>query len=124
MFNLSRPDRSLILLAPLGQPAGGYGLCRPAGAASGAGAVFADKTDPDYQKILALCRAGKDYLDQIKRFDMPGFQPPPMYVREMKRFGILPATPGPAGRIDVYATDQAYWRSLWWPPAIPPVGAE
>jgi hypothetical protein len=124
VFNLSRPDKSLILLAPLGKQAGGYGLCRPAGAASGAGAVFADKTDPDYEKLLALCRAGKDFLDQIKRFDMPGFQPPAMYVREMKRFGILPATPGPAGRIDVYATDQAYWRSLWWPSAIPPGGPE
>ena len=124
VFNLSRPDKSLILLAPLGQSAGGYGRCRAAGAASGAGAVFADTTDPDYQKILALCRAGQDYLDQIKRFDMPGFQPPAMYVREMKRFGILPANPGPAGRIDAYVTDQAYWRSLWWPSAIPPVGAE
>jgi hypothetical protein len=124
VFNLSRPDKSLILLAPLGKQAGGYGLCRPAGAASGAGAVFADKTDPDYEKLLALCHAGKDFLDQIKRFDMPGFQPPAMYVREMKRFGILPAAPGPAGRIDVYATDQAYWRSLWWPSAIPPGGPE
>lgn len=123
VFNLSRTDKSLILLAPLGKQAGGYGLCRPGGASSGAGAVFADKTDPDYEKLLELCRAGKDFLDKIKRFDMPGFQPSAMYVREMKRFGILPAN-APAGLIDVYVTDQAYWRSLWWPSAIPPGGPE
>ena len=29
-------------------------------------------------------------LDRIKRFDMPEFQPRDEYVREMKRFGILP----------------------------------
>jgi hypothetical protein len=44
---------------------------------------------------------------------MPGFRPPAMYVREMQRFGILPRAAGEDQRIDVYATDQAYWRSLW-----------
>jgi hypothetical protein len=78
--------------------------------------VFSDRSDPDYQKVLALCLAGKDHLDRIKRFDMPGFRPPAMYVREMKRFGILPATVDADDPIDVYATDQAYWRSLWWLP--------
>ena len=119
-FNLTRPEKSLMLLAPLSKAAGGYGVCRPDGTASGAGAEFANNGDPDYQKLLALCRVGKDQLDQIKRFDMPGFDPPAMYVREMKRFRILPENPRPAGRIDVYATDKAYWRSLWWPSAFPP----
>ncbi len=112
MFNLSRPEKSLLLLAPLSQQGGGYGLCRPKGAAKH-GVVFPDRTDPDYQKILALCLAGKDHLERIRRFDMPGFRPPVMYVREMKRYGIVPETLGPTDTIDVYATDQAYWRSLW-----------
>jgi hypothetical protein len=119
-FNLTHPEKSLMLLAPLGKEAGGYGLCRPDGAASGTGAVFADRSDPDYQKLLALCRTGKEHLSQIKRFDMPGFEPPAMYVREIKRFGILPQRMSAAGVIDAYATDQAYWRSLWWQPAFPP----
>jgi hypothetical protein len=123
-FNLTRPEKSLMLLAPLGKKAGGYALCRPDGTASGAGVVFADESDPDYQKLLALCRAGKNHLDQIKRFDMPGFEPPAMYVREMRRFGILPEGLGPTGQIDVYMTDQAYWQSLWWPAAIRPGDAE
>ena len=161
VFNLSRPEKSLVLLAPLSKQAGGYGLCRlkgsphpdplpkgegtirnpltkgegtirnpfPKGEGTRSdqggvgrpapnGGVFRDRTDPDYQKILALCVAGKDHLDRIKRFDMPGFRPPAMYVREMKRFGILPETVDATDPVNVYATDQAYWRSLWWLPQV------
>jgi hypothetical protein len=119
MFNLSRPEKSLVLLGPLSARGGGYGLCGhknedgPVGSES---AVFADTADPDYQKILALCREGKRHLEQNKRFDMPGFRPTPTYVREMKRFGILPATLAENAPLDVYATERAYWRSLWWKP--------
>jgi hypothetical protein len=120
MFNLSRPEKSLILLAPLATGAGGYGLCREKdreGKPGDPAVVFADTADPDYQKILALCRDGKEHLERIKRFDMPGFRPTKSYVREMKRYGILPADlPGDA-EIDVYAADRAYWRSHWWQPA-------
>jgi hypothetical protein len=119
MFNLSRPEKSLILLGPLAAEAGGYGLCRGRNEDGSAGApvtVFADTGDPDYQRILTLCRDGKNHLDAIKRFDMPGFRPTPSYVREMKRYGILPADLDAASVIDVYAADQAYWRSHWWPP--------
>jgi hypothetical protein len=78
--------------------------------------IFADANDSDYQKILALCLAGKQRLEDIKRFDMPGFRPDPSYVREMKRYGILPQALAEAAPVDVYATDRAYWRSLWWRP--------
>jgi hypothetical protein len=115
MFNLSRPEKSLILLAPLSAQAGGYGLCREAGS-HGPATVFADANDPDYQKILALSHEGKRRLDEMKRFDMPGFRPDEGYIREMQRYGILPR-PLPEGvSIDVYAADRDYWRSLWWRP--------
>ena len=52
-------------------------------------------------------------LHEIKRFDMPGFRPDPAWVREMKRYGILPADQPPDKPIDVYAVEQAYWRSFW-----------
>jgi len=116
VYNLSRPEQSLILLAPLSHKAGGYGLCKnrdDAGKPSGLLTVFADTGDPDYQKILALCRAGKERLDKITRFDMPDFRPRQAYVREMKRYGILPKDLAADAHIDVYAVDQAYWRSLW-----------
>ena len=58
----------------------------------------------------------EDHGPKIKRFDMPGFHPNEHYVREMKRFGILPADHGPGSAIDVYATDQAFWRSTWYRP--------
>lgn len=116
MFNLTRPEESLILLAPLALNAGGYELCSPGADKQGRrdGPVFADRSDPDYQLILALCRKGKTQLDSIKRFDMPGFRPTHSYVREMKRFGILPQSTPDDAVLDVYATDQAYWQSHWW----------
>jgi len=122
VYNLTRPEKSLILLAPLAKKAGGYELCKAAGRTAGAGPtpVFADTTDPDYQKILALCKAGTDYLNKIKRFDMPGFRPRKAYVREMKRYGILPADLPDDAPIDVYATDRAYWQSLWHKPTAQP----
>jgi hypothetical protein len=125
MFNLSRPEKSLILLAPLASDAGGYALCRQRdekGASSEPVTVFADANDPDYQKILTLCREGKQHLEQIKRFDMPGFRPTPGYIREMQRYGILARDLPEDAVIDVYATDRAYWRSLWWRPTTTAVG--
>jgi hypothetical protein len=36
-----------------------------------------------------MCVAGKQYLEQVTRFNMPGFRPRGDWVRELKRFGIL-----------------------------------
>ncbi|UCC97159.1 MAG: PD40 domain-containing protein [Phycisphaerales bacterium] len=117
IFNLTQPEKSLVLLAPLSRRAGGYGLCRDKeGVSFKAETVFADTRDLGYQSILALCVAGKDYLDTIKRFDMPDFRPRPAYVREMKRYGIVPEDLPAEALIDVYATDRAYWQSLWYNP--------
>ena len=121
LYNLTTPARSPVLLAPLARSAGGWGCCRPrkaAGAkpATRPAAVFADTRDPDYQTILADIRATQKALDEVKRFDMPGFRPSPHYVREMKRYGILPDDFDVADPIDVYATDERYWRSLWHVP--------
>ncbi len=122
MFNLTRPEKSLILLAPLAREAGGLGLCREGGETDEPANVFADTSDPDFRRILELCRAGKNHLESIKRFDMPGFRPTDSYVREMKRYGILPTTFDESAPIDVYATDRAYWRSHWWTPPTGPDG--
>jgi hypothetical protein len=115
IFNLTRPEKSLILLAPLSSRAGGYDLCKNSEDPQSA-PVFADTDDPGYQTILALCAAGKEYLNKITRFDMPDFRPRPAYVREMKRYGIIPENLAADAWIDVYATDRAYWQSLWYNP--------
>lgn len=117
LFNLSRPEKSLMLLAPLARSEGGYGLCVPKDKPQTA-PPFAGTKDPDYQKLLAMLTAGKTRLEQITRFDMPHFKPEPAYIREMKRYGVLPASFDPdKDKFDPYAIDQAYWQSLWYRPA-------
>jgi cytochrome c553 len=114
LCNLDRPDKSLMLRAPLAKEAGGLGICEPI--------VFATTGDADYQNLRAALQAGAAALAQGKRFDMPGFRPNRHYIREMQRFGFLPKDLGPDDPIDHYATDQAYWASFWWRPAM--AGAE
>jgi hypothetical protein len=114
VFNLSRPRKSLMLLAPLTEDAGGYGLCRKK---SGKPAkVFESADDPAYRDILGMVRRGKQYLQKNKRFDMEGFRPRHAYIREMQRYGVLPENVGADEPLDPYALDREYWRSLWYKP--------
>jgi hypothetical protein len=110
LYNLSRPAASVQLLAPLAKAAGGYGLCRTAEVAAGQGAVFASTEDADYRALLAAVEAAAAHLEQIKRFDMPGFRPRPEYLREMVRYGVLGADAVTAGvGLDPYQLDARYW---------------
>jgi hypothetical protein len=132
VFNLTRPDKSLILLAPLAKEAGGYGLCTgvvggasapmPSGGAAWpagpSGPPFTTTADAGYQALLAMVTAGQRRLDQIRRFDMPGFRPPFPYLREMARYGIIEKVPSDADPVDPYALDRKYWQSQWWVPAV------
>jgi hypothetical protein len=112
VFNLTRPHKSLILLAPLSKEAGGYGTCRDSDQP-----VFVDTNDAGYQTLLSLVRESKTIHEKDKRFDMPGFRPSNHYVRNMKTYGVLPKSlDQESARIDPYETDQAYWRSFWWTP--------
>jgi hypothetical protein len=104
--NLSRPEKSILLRAPLSREAGGLGVCKQT--------VFENTRDPDFQAILKTIATAAEQLKQNKRFDMPGFRPNEHYVREMQRFGALSAQRRDDDPIDVYATDQAYWKSFWY----------
>ena len=151
VFNLSRPEKSLMLLAPLAKEAGGWGSCSiergarnaqgragsPPPAATGANgsdanphspdgahgvtcptAIFASTADPGYQAILAMIVAGREFLERDStRFDGPNFKPRTDWVREMKRYGVLPEGLKPEEVTDVYAVEQDYWKSLWHQPA-------
>ena len=108
LYNLTRPEKSMLLLAALPRAAGGYGLCK--------GPAFAGTEDPDYRAILAGIREAARQLDRMKRFDMPGFRPRIDWVREMKRFGILRDTYDPKDPVDYYAAERSYWESLWYRP--------
>jgi len=118
LYNLTRPDQSLLLLAPLAKSAGGYGVCTAKHERGESGdqpaEVFSNAADPDYAKILAAITDAKNYLDQIKRFDMLDFRPRPEWLREMKRYGILPGDLAADAPVDVYAVERSYWESLWY----------
>jgi hypothetical protein len=112
LYNLTRPEKSLQILAPLARDAGGLGIC----AGDDGIPVFNNVEDPDYGTLLAAIRRTKEQLDEISRFDMPTFRPTQAYVREMKRFGVLPQDFEDSASVDTYALDRAYWESLWWNP--------
>lgn len=115
VFNLSRPEKSLMLLAPLSADAGGWGLCRDPKTRQPV-TVFASTSDPGYQSLLAMCAGGRDRLREDKRFDMSDFRPRVDWVREMKRYGILPESTSPQAVADVYSVERSYWASLWYQP--------
>ncbi|MBN1908904.1 MAG: PD40 domain-containing protein [Pirellulales bacterium] len=109
LCNLSRPEKSRLLRGPLAKEAGGTASCKEV--------VFADKNDPLYKKLLAAIQDAHRRLEEGKRFDMPGFRPNADYLREMRRFGILPPGGHPDYPIDGYRLDRAYWDSFDYRPA-------
>jgi hypothetical protein len=109
-FDLTQPDKSALLLAPLSREAGGYGICNVSSP------VISDKNDDTYKAILSGIERAKRRLDEIKRFDMPGFVPRPEYIRELKKFGIIPMDHDPLSVLDFYDAEQRYWHSLWYAP--------
>ncbi|MBI4904781.1 MAG: hypothetical protein HY820_14165 [Acidobacteria bacterium] len=108
LYNLTRPELSMLLLAPLSREAGGYGLCQST--------VFTSTQDPDYRNILAYIQEAGQHLNRIKRFDMPDFIPRVDWTREMKRYGILPPSHDATRPVDYYAVERKYWESLWFQP--------
>lgn len=112
--NFTRPELSLLLLAPLGKSAGGMQFCRDKSQKSGGESVFADKNDPDYKTLHAYMETLHQAQLGNPRYHMDGYRPSPHYLREMKRYGILPADFDERNDpIDPYATDRAYWESFW-----------
>jgi mono/diheme cytochrome c family protein len=109
LYNLTRPEESLLVMAPLARRAGGLEHCGRA--------VFAHTSDPDYRTVLRAIQEAQARLAHIKRFDMPGFRPRNEWIAKMQRYGILPASLPTDAPLDVYATERAYWQSLWYRPA-------
>lgn len=115
-FNLTRPDKSGLLMAALSKEAGGWGICKSEDA-KGSSGVIQDKTNATYKAILAYIGEGKNVLDSIKRWDMPGFKPHPYYIREMKRFGALPEDyDRDKNTVDLLAVEKKYFESSWYYP--------
>lgn len=108
LMNLTNPEASPLLLAPLAKREGGWGRC---------GNIFEDRNDPDYRTLLAALHKVKNSADEIPRYSTPAWKPNWQYVREMKRFGILDSSFNlENSRLDPFETDQKYWESFWWIP--------
>ena len=64
-----------------------------------------------------MIAAGRGKLNEIKRFDMPGFRPRMEYLSEMKRYGLLPpAFDVEKDNVDPYEMDRRYWDSFIYRP--------
>jgi len=73
--NLTHPEWSRLVNAPLSKSAGGLELCVEKGGKPPA--RFADRTDPDYLAMLEAITQGKDVLYAHPRMDMSGATPAP-----------------------------------------------
>ncbi len=124
--NLTRPEKSLMLLAPLSKEAGGLGLCRETKAGKSfdqdnpltRAEVFASKDDPDYQKLLgSIQNVSKWMINDVTSFEFDTFMPSPGYFRELKRYGILEESFDPqTDPFDPYQLDEQYWQLFWHRP--------
>ncbi len=113
--NLSTPQHSLLLMAPLADKAGGLGWCRDEETVEkGRGEVFASKTDPDYVALLEEIRELREACYPRGFHFEPGYRAGPVYLREMKRYGVLPADFDPRTPIDPWKIDQDYYE-LFYP---------
>lgn len=108
LVNFSRPELSPLLLGPLAKSAGGYGTC---------GDVFKDRNDPDYKELLNALVKARTLYEEGKTYGSPTFKPNRQYIREMKKYGVLPQSFDiTKNEIDVFQTDQKYWKSFWYVP--------
>ncbi|MBQ9873536.1 MAG: hypothetical protein IJM30_03645 [Thermoguttaceae bacterium] len=125
IFDLSYPELSKAVRAPLSESAGGLGTCEKKSGKK----VFESKDDPDYKTILAAIERGRRYIieeDNRPEMLVPSpnngedcpkkYVPRWAYLREMIRYGILPVDADPSANYDPYQLDEAYWRSLWYKP--------
>jgi hypothetical protein len=106
--NLTRPELSRVLLAPLAEEAGGLGLCERA--------VFESKEDDLYRELLSIVQGLAEQLEENKRYTMDGFVPNEHYIREMKRYGALDPGYEPGDPVDWFEVDDRYFRLFWYEP--------
>ncbi|MCX6996701.1 MAG: hypothetical protein NTV49_06360, partial [Kiritimatiellaeota bacterium] len=114
LVDLTQPEYSLALRAPLAKAAGGLGWCQQ----SDGQPVFASKDDPNY-KIMAARIPKPDASGRVpvNSFEWPGFQPAARYLEMMQKFGALrPDFDPEREQLDLQALDENYYR-LFYPGA-------
>jgi hypothetical protein len=104
IYDLDKPEKSTILLAPLSKQAGGYELC----IRKDESPVFSSLSDKKYLTILSAIESTSGYFRSIKRFDDRQFVVSPDYYREMKRFGVIDENVA-IDKVNPYEVDSIYW---------------
>lgn len=104
IYNLDRPEKSTILLAPLSKEDGGYGMCIKKDDTP----VFSSLSDKKYLIILSAIENTSGYFRSIKRFDDHKFVVSPDYYREMQRFGVIDENVA-IDKVNPYEVDSIYW---------------
>ncbi|WP_136060013.1 HzsA-related protein [Pontiella sulfatireligans] len=118
LYNLTQPEKSRILMKALAKEAGGHaGTVKMKGGKTVDHAFFKSTEDPNYQVLLQTIRDAHDYILTNPRWHMEGFKPSVEYVREMKRYGMIPETYDNAkDPIDVFDVDRRYFEASWYYP--------
>ena len=126
LYNLTNPDQSAILLAPLAKNAGGWAMGeatdikkkrRIISKNSHCPVIFKSKNNPDYKILLKYIEESQNHIKVNKRWNMPGFKPSKYYIRELQKFGILSENFNiNKDKFDIYDLDKRYWESLWYYP--------
>jgi len=113
-YNVTHPDKSLLLLAPLAKQAGGLGWCEKNSrkrADAPEPPVFTSRDDPDFKAL-------RTFVDQIlEQYGQPRwfqeyFVYQDFYLREMKRFGALQENEDPYA-IGPWKLDQRYFEQVY-----------
>jgi hypothetical protein len=129
MYNMTHPEKSLMLLAPLSKEAGGYGLCRKRKADSAfkrrkgepdkapPATVFASTDDPDYQALLAELTRMSTYLREKRIFgNAEDWRPVESVTQALKHYRILPPDWDRLNDpFDPFEIDRQYYRLFYDP---------
>ncbi len=111
-FNVSHPEKSILLLAPLAKSAGGLAICEKVKGVDSSAPVFDSKGDPDYQVLVDFAKLITDRYSAPTWFE-PGYVPPTWYTRQMIDFGMLPKDHPFDKSYDIYKADADYFRMIY-----------
>ncbi len=118
-YNMTNPEKSLILLAPLAKSAGGLELCKPKKRRGKVDKnqpetpIFRDRSDPDFKMLEQLVSVVKEQQGHPRWID-DDHKPVFWYIREMKRFGALPKDFDPEkDKLNGYEVDARYFNNIY-----------
>jgi hypothetical protein len=110
--NLTRPEKSLLWLAPLPKEHEGLGLCKDPKTGRPT-TLLADKNSETYRAIREEVLR---YLGSPSCLGDEGFRPSSGWLGRMKQCGVVRPTFDPQNEsYDPFALDQQYYRSQWCP---------